>query len=296
MSRWLVTGAGGMLGRDLAAVLEARRDITLTAASHSSLDITDAHAVSAAVGGYDAVINAAGWTDVDGAENAEESANEVNGAGVANLARACAATGAHLLQVSTDYVLPGDATSPYPEDALTGPVNAYGRSKLIGELAVRELLPERGYVVRTAWLYGEHGRNFVATMLELAASRDTVDVVNDQHGQPTWSLALARRLVELADRALAGAAPAGIYHGTAGGETTWFGLAQAIFAEVGLDPTRVRPTTTDHFPRPARRPTYSVLGQARWSLAGLPPMSGWRQELARALRRPGFAALVPATP
>jgi dTDP-4-dehydrorhamnose reductase len=149
-------------------------------------------------------------------------------------------------------------------------------------------------VVRTAWLYGEHGGNFIATMLRLAAQRDTVDVVDDQHGQPTWTAALAARLAELGTAALSGAAPAGAYHATASGQTTWYGLARAVFAEAGLDPARVRPTTTDRFPRPAPRPRYSVLGHGRWALAGLAPMGDWRAALAEALRRPAFADLVPA--
>ncbi|HEX2773171.1 MAG TPA: sugar nucleotide-binding protein, partial [Micromonosporaceae bacterium] len=172
---------------------------------------------------------------------------------------------------------------PYPEDAPTAPVNAYGRSKLAGELAVTRLLPETGYVVRTAWLYGAHGPNFVATMLRLAAERDTLDVVDDQYGQPTWSYALAERLVALGTVAAVGHAPAGVYHGTASGQTTWCGLARAVFALRGLDPDRIRPTTSGRFRRPAPRPAYSVLGHARWSLAGLPPMADWHDMLVDAL-------------
>ncbi len=142
------------------------------------------------------MINAAAWTNVDAAEADEAAATAVNGTAVANLAAACAADGTRLIQVSTDYVFAGDADTPYPEDAPTAPVNAYGRSKLVGEQAVARLLPDTGYVVRTAWLYGAHGPNFVATMLRLAAQREHLDVVDDQHGQPTWSYALAERLVD----------------------------------------------------------------------------------------------------
>src|SRR5262249_27056604 len=157
------------------------------------------------------------WTDVDGAETQEVAATLVNGA--AALAGACAGTGARLLQVSTDYVFPGTATAPYPEDAPTAPVNAYGRSKLAGEVAA---LAAGGYVVRPAWLYGAHGRNFVSTMLRLAAERETVDVVADQQGQPTWSAALAGQLVALGRAAVAGTATPGIYHSTASGQTSWY--------------------------------------------------------------------------
>jgi dTDP-4-dehydrorhamnose reductase len=188
MTRWLVTGAAGMLGRDLCAALGT----AATGLARADLDITDGPAVDAAVAGHDIVVNAAGWTDVDGAEGDETAATRVNGDGVRRLAEACARHRVPLLQVSTDYVFAGDADRPYAEDSPTGPIGAYGRGKLAGELAVRELLPEHGFVVRTAWLYGEHGRNFVSTMLDLAARRDTLDVVNDQLGQPTWSRSAGR--------------------------------------------------------------------------------------------------------
>ncbi|MDF3293387.1 dTDP-4-dehydrorhamnose reductase [Streptomyces silvisoli] len=292
--RWLVTGAGGMLGRDLCSVL-AHSGENVTALTRADLDITDRDAVFKAVRGHDVVVNCAAWTDVDGAEAAEAAATAVNGTGVRHLATACAGAGSRLLHVSTDYVLPGDATEPYAESAPTGPVNAYGRSKLAGERAVAELLPEHGYTVRTAWLYGEHGPNFVATMLRLAAQRDTVEVVNDQYGQPTWSYALARRLAALGRSAHAGCAPAGVYHGTASGSTTWFGLARAVYALSGLDPDRIRPTTSSAFPSPARRPTYSVLHHARWTTVGLTALDDWHQTLPQALRRPTFTALAEAS-
>ncbi|SCG75489.1 dTDP-4-dehydrorhamnose reductase [Micromonospora coxensis] len=286
MTRVLVTGAGGMLGQDLLAVLASRPDLTVSAATRAELDITDAGAVRAAVAGHDVVFNTAAWTDVDGAEQAEAAATAVNGDGVAHLARACADTGARLVHVSTDYVFPGNADAPYAEDAPTDPINAYGRSKLAGERAVVRFLPETGYVVRTAWLYGAHGPNFVATMLRLAGQREHLDVVDDQQGQPTWSYALATQLVALADAALAGRAPAGIYHGTCSGRTTWYGLARAAFALAGLDPERIRPTTSDRYPRPAPRPAYSVLGHDRWAVAGLPPLPDWHDTLSDAFDSP----------
>ncbi|MBX7266762.1 dTDP-4-dehydrorhamnose reductase [Micromonospora sp. Llam7] len=286
--RVLVTGAGGMLGRDLVDVLAGQPDPKVTAVSRAELDITDAAAVHAAVDGHDVVVNAAAWTDVDGAERDERAATAVNGDAVAHLAAACAAHGARLLHPSTDYVFPGDATVPYPEDAPTGPINAYGRSKLAGERAVTRLLPDTGYVVRTAWLYGVHGRSFVRTMLDLADQREFLDVVDDQRGQPTWSGALARQLVALAESALAGRAAPGVYHGTCSGETTWYGLARAVFALHGLDPARIRPTTSARFRRPAPRPAYSVLGHDRWADAGLPPLPAWHATLV--------AAFTPARP
>ncbi|MEV5984510.1 dTDP-4-dehydrorhamnose reductase [Streptomyces sp. NPDC052051] len=291
---WLVTGARGLLGRDLVEELAADPNATVTAPSRAQLDITDPTAVRAAVAGQRVVVNCAAWTDVDGAERSERAATAVNGTAVRHLARACAEHGALLLHLSTDYVLPGDTPRPYPEDASTGPVNAYGRSKLAGERAVAELLPHAGYVVRTAWLYGAHGRNFVATMLELAARQATLDVVADQHGQPTWSRALARRLAVLGRAALAGRAPAGVYHGTAAGHTTWYGLAREAFRLGGLDPERIRPVGSAAFPRPAARPTYGVLGHGAWPRAGLPPLPRWEVQLAEAMSTPAFAALATA--
>jgi dTDP-4-dehydrorhamnose reductase len=273
----LVTGAGGMLGRELAALSEA------TAADRAALDITDADAVADAVAGHDVVVNAAAWTDVDGAESQEAAATAINGDGPAHLAAACAKHGAALIHVSTDYVFSGDGREPWAEDGPTAPVNAYGRSKLAGEQAVLRMLPAHGFVVRTAWLYGEHGTNFVRTILRLAQTRDTLDVVDDQHGQPTWARELARQLLGLAAAAHAGQAPAGIYHGTASGQTTWYGLARAAFEETGLDPSRVRPAGSDAFPRPAQRPAYSVLGHDRWALSGVDVQPLWREQLRAAL-------------
>jgi dTDP-4-dehydrorhamnose reductase len=281
VTRWLVTGAAGMLGRDLVDVLRHHGEVT--AATRGDLDITRQREVAAAVAGHDIVVNAAAWTDVDGAEAAEEAATAVNGHAVAGLARACTATGARLIQISTDYVFRGEATAPYAEDADPDPVNAYGRSKLVGEQAVRGLLPAAGYVVRTGWLYGAHGSNFVATMLRLARERDTVDVVDDQLGQPTWTRALAAQVAALGGAVLTGAAAAGVYHGTAGGHTTWYRLARAVFAAAGHDPDRVHPTTSDRFPRPAARPAYSVLGHGRWAAVGVPPQPCWRDQLTSAI-------------
>ncbi|MGW4568074.1 dTDP-4-dehydrorhamnose reductase, partial [Streptomyces sp. NPDC004561] len=247
-ANWLVTGAHGLLGQDVLAELATDPDAVVTGLSRERLDITDPAAVRAAVAGHRVVVNCAAWTDVDGAERSEEAATEVNGTAVRHLARACADGGAVLLHISTDYVFPGDTRRPYPEDAPTGPVNAYGRGKLAGERAVAELLPHTGYIVRTAWLYGAHGPNFVATMLELAARRETLDVVADQFGQPTWTRALARQLAALGRAALAGWAPAGVYHGTSSGRTTWCGLAQEAFRQRGPGGGRVR----EHRPHPAQ--------------------------------------------
>jgi dTDP-4-dehydrorhamnose reductase len=275
--RWLITGAGGMLGRDLGRVLAEQGEHRVVAATRADLDVTSPAQVREAVAGADVVINTAAWTNVDAAEADEESATSINGLGAGILA---AEAGKRLIHISTDYVFDGRATTPYPEDTPHAPVNAYGRSKAAGEKAV---LAAGGYVVRTAWLYGEHGTNFVRTMLRLAADRDTLDVVDDQVGPPTWSYTLAKQLVALSREAVAGRAAPGAYHGTAAGSTTWFGLARAVFEEAGLDPERVRPTTSDRFPRPARRPGYSVLGHSRWAETGVAPLPHWRAQLTEAM-------------
>ncbi|MFF4028618.1 dTDP-4-dehydrorhamnose reductase [Streptomyces sviceus] len=278
---WLVTGAGGMLGQDVLARL-AQSGERYVALDRKALDLTDADAVSAALEEHRpaVVVNCAAWTAVDDAESREDEALAINGDGPRNLAEACARTGAVLLHVSTDYVFAGDATAPYAEDAPTAPRSAYGRTKLAGEKAV--LATERGYVVRTAWLYGTGGPNFVKTMIKLEGVKDTLDVVDDQRGQPTWSADLAGLLVELGRGALAGTAPAGVYHGTNSGETTWHGFTQEIFRLLGADPDRVRPTTSEAFVRPAPRPAYSVLGHGRFAEAGIEPLRDWRTALTEA--------------
>ena len=275
-----MAGSGGMLGRDMVAALRTEPGAReVTAADLDSLDITDLEACLAAVAGHDIVVNTAAWTAVDDAETHEAQAFSVNALGAANLARACSAAGARMVQVSTDYVFAGDATGPYAEDAPLAPRSAYGRTKAAGEWAVRTHLPSASWVVRTAWLYGAHGPNFVKTMARLATERDTVSVVDDQRGQPTWTVDLAGAIVRLVEAQ----APFGTYHGTSSGEATWFGFAQAIFAELGLDPARVRPATTDTFPRPAPRPAYSVLGHDAWTRASVVGLRGWHEGLTEAL-------------
>ncbi|MBC7442263.1 MAG: dTDP-4-dehydrorhamnose reductase [Ramlibacter sp.] len=283
MTRYLITGAAGMLGRDLQAAL-AGRDVT--AFDRTELDITDQDAVLAAVTGFDVIINAAAYTQVDDAETNEDAAYAINATGPRNLAVAAAATGAKLVQVSTDYVFDGSATSPYLEDTPINPISAYGRTKAAGEAFVLAEHPAGSYIVRTAWLYGQHGPNFPKTMLKLAAARDTLSVVDDQVGQPTWTADLAAQIVALPDSD----APAGIYHGTSSGVTSWFGFAQAVFAAAGLDPARVTPTDSSQFVRPAPRPSYSVLGHDAWATAGLAPIRDWRDALAAAAQQGTFEA------
>ncbi|EFL36756.1 dTDP-4-dehydrorhamnose reductase [Streptomyces viridochromogenes DSM 40736] len=283
--RWLVTGAGGMLGHDVAREL-TRRGEDVVALDRAALDITTPETVDRAVAGHrpDLVVNCAAYTAVDDAETDEARALEINGEGPRLLARACAAHDARLIHVSTDYVFSGEArTDPYAEDHRPAPRTAYGRTKLAGERAVLEELPGRSAVVRTAWLYGVHGANFVRTMIGLEARRDTVDVVDDQRGQPTWSADVAERIADLGVRLGPGAH--GVFHATNSGEATWYELAREVFSLVGADPDRVRPTTSAAFPRPAPRPAYSVLAHRRWQRIGLPPARDWRSALHEALPR-----------
>jgi dTDP-4-dehydrorhamnose reductase len=291
--RWLITGARGQLGSDLCRVLAEAgvEPEQLLALGSAELDITSSASVQAVFKDFQPqlVVNAAGYTAVDQAESDEERAFAVNAGGPALLAAAAARAGARMVQVSTDYVFAGEAEQPYSVDAEPDPRSAYGRTKLAGELAVRELAPEHGYVVRTAWVYGAAGSNFVKTMARLEQSRDTIEVVDDQRGSPTWSADLARGLVELAGSA----ARPGIYHCTGSGETSWYGLARAVFEELGADPARVLPTSTDKFPRPAPRPAYSVLSDLAWRDAGLSPMPHWRAALRHAFAE-DRAAYLPA--
>ncbi|MDN5794562.1 MAG: dTDP-4-dehydrorhamnose reductase [Intrasporangium sp.] len=277
MSRVLVTGARGMLGHDLVPALRTAGH-EVTALARADLDVTDPDACRIAAAGHDLVVNAAAWTAVDDAETHEPQAFSVNALGAANIARAAAAAEAQLVQVSTDYVFDGQATEPYAADAPVCPRSAYGRTKAAGEWAVRALCP-MSWVVRTAWLYGAAGPNFVATMRRLAGERETLAVVDDQVGQPTWTVDLADLVVRL----VAGAAPYGTYHGTSRGQVTWFGFTRAIFEELGLDPERVEPTTTAAFPRPAPRPAWSVLGHVELDAAGIAPVGPWRASLGRYL-------------
>jgi dTDP-4-dehydrorhamnose reductase len=278
-----------MLGRDLVALLEGRGE-AVTGLSRSDLDITDAGAVRDALARWQpaVVVNCAAWTAVDEAESHEDAALGVNGAAVAGLAACCAAQGTALVQVSTDYVFDGLGREPYPEDGLPAPRTAYGRTKLTGERAVLEQAGLAGYVVRTAWLYGAHGPSFVATMVRKERGGGLVDVVNDQRGQPTWSMDVADRIHAL----ITSAAPPGVYHATSSGETTWWGLAREVFRLLGADPARVRPAGSAALARPAPRPAYSVLGHAAWERAGLTPVGDWRHALRRGL--PGLAAVTAA--
>ena len=280
--RVLVTGANGQLGSVLVELLVGRPDDAVFGVDLPDIDVTSVESVDRCFGQFapDTVINCAAWTAVDAAEERETDALRVNGDGPRVLAAACHRVGAWLVQISTDYVFDGEASVPYAEDAIPDPRSAYGRTKLAGELAVQQELPEAHYLVRTAWLYGLQGSNFVKTMLGLEATRATVSVVNDQWGQPTYAKDLAGRILDLLDARPA----AGTYHATNSGETNWFDFTKAIFEGIGADPNRVLPTDSSTFVRPAPRPAYSVLGQAKWAEVGMKPMRGWREALDAAMQ------------
>ncbi|WP_104082414.1 dTDP-4-dehydrorhamnose reductase [Cryobacterium sp. Y11] len=284
MTRYLITGATGMLGFDLQTALAGRE---MTALSRRDLDVTNLDAVTAAVAGHDIIINCAAYTKVDDAETNEDEAYAVNAVGARNLAVAASAIGAKLVQISTDYVFDGSATTPYAENTPHSPISAYGRTKAAGEEFVLDENGARSFIVRTAWLYGRNGPNFAKTMLKAAGTRDTLNVVNDQVGQPTWTVDLAAQIVSLLDSDAA----AGIYHGTNSGAASKFDQARDVFALAGLDPERVLPTDSSAFVLPAPRPAYSVLGHANWATAGLEPIRSWQDAQAAA-----YAAGVFETP
>jgi dTDP-4-dehydrorhamnose reductase len=268
VSRLVVTGAGGMLGAPTAgAARGAGYDVH--AAARADLDVCDERAVASALGRLrpEVVINCAAWTDVDGAELDPEGAHLVNATGAGNVARAASAVGARMLHVSSDYVFDGRATRPYVESDPTAPQSAYGASKLAGEQEVLAAGAEH-LVVRTSWLFGAGGKNFVDTMLRLAAEgREELGVVDDQCGCPTWTGHLADALVHVAQQG-----PSGILHAAAGGSCTWNELAREIFAQRDLQ-VRVLATSSAEMSRPAPRPAYSVLGSERHEAPRLPD---WR--------------------
>ena len=279
----LITGGAGMLAAALRAELSGRGH-DVVALDRRGLDVTDAAAVGEVVAGArpGAVIQCAAYTDVDGAEAREDYAREVNAVATRTLARACALTGARFVYPSSDYVFDGSARRPYRPADETRPINAYGRSKQLGERAAAEA--DDWLVVRTSWLYGDGGRNFVRTMIERARAiaggeaRGPLRVVDDQHGSPTWTHTAAWIIAELLERH----APSGVWHATSSGDTTWYGLAREALRLAGLDEVAIEPVSTDAFPRPAARPSYSVL-DTNETKAVVGPIPEWSAALAQAV-------------
>ncbi len=269
---------------DRARATAAPTEIALLPWDRASFDLTDAAAVARVVEASrpEVVIHAAAWTDVDGCEGDPERAMRVNGEGTTHVAKACAACGAHLVTVSTDYVFDGRKASAYLEGDPAAPLSAYGRSKLAAEEATLAL-GERGAVARTAWVYADHGRNFFLTMLRLAETMPRLRVVDDQRGTPTFAADLAAALLDLAAAARAGRA-SGIFHVTNSGATTWNGFARAIFAAAGRS-VEVEACTTAEVPRPAPRPANSVLADTRRAAAGMAPLLPWEDGVKRCWER-----------
>jgi dTDP-4-dehydrorhamnose reductase len=276
--RVLITGAGGQLGRDLVRVFEDGTDrYEVVATSRKELDLEDRDSVLGAITTTepDVVIHAGAWTAVDACESDPDKAFRINALGTRHVQQAARIVGARVCHISTDYVFDGTATAPIDEWAQTNPTSVYGRSKLGGE---REIDPGNT-IVRTAWVCGAGGGNFVKTMLRLAGERDEFRVVADQVGSPSFTEDLAAAV-----RRLVVSRSPGVYHVTNAGTASWFDLAQATFAAAGLDPARVTPITTAEYPTPARRPAYSVLDNAALRLQGIPPLPDWRESLGRLVK------------
>lgn len=287
----VVLGAGGMLGRAWCELLE-ELGITYRALGRGACDITDRYSIRAAIDGWPIVVNCAAYTDVDGAEAHEDEATRINGTAVGLLGDVCTETGARLVHYSTDYVFNGQpfgdpaGAPPYRTYEPRDPVNAYGRSKAVGESLLEPMIDSGkldALIVRTSWVYAPWGKNFVLTIAKLAAERDELTVVNDQHGRPTSALGLAETTLDL----LAAEVEPGIWHATDGGRCTWFDFATAI-AEKTESGCVVKPCGSDQFPRPAKRPAFSVLDlSATEEVVG--PMTPWEEQLDRVLIEAGLA-------
>jgi len=274
---WLVVGANGQLGRCMTELLESS-STDYVALGHNQLDITDSVAVEKFFKELrpTIVLNAAAWTAVDDAEGHELAALRVNAQGPANLAKTSALVGARLIHVSTDYVFDGQANVPYTVTSPTEPMNAYGRTKLAGEIAVGDVHNGVSCIVRTAWLYSEHGKNFAKTMTIRALRGEAVRVVDDQFGQPTSAHDVAKLILDISQLK---EMPI-IVHGTNAGQATWFQFAQEIYSQLGADPALVSPVDTSAFPTVAKRPAYSVLDHSDFNAWGLQPMQSWQEGLS----------------
>lgn len=273
---WLIVGANGQLGRCLSNELQKQGEEFL-ACSHSELDITNAPHVDHFFSNraITTVVNCAAWTAVDDAEDNEAQALKINCEGPRNLALAAKRSNSRLIQISTDYVFSGDATTPYTVETSTSPLNAYGRTKLQGDEAVLEIGAGTFPVVRTAWLYSRFGKNFAKTMASRALQDLPVRVVNDQFGQPTSAVDLARLIIEVAQHSN----PPSIIHGTNSEQGTWFEFAREIYRLLNVNVELVTPVTSSEFPTKARRPSYAVLDHSELIGTDIPEMRPWQEAL-----------------
>ncbi|NLU04516.1 MAG: dTDP-4-dehydrorhamnose reductase [Methanothermobacter sp.] len=275
----LITGSSGMLGSDLVDILSRRHEVVTS----GSLDIRDLEGVMELLRETrpDAVVHAAAFTDVDCAETERDKAYQVNVLGTRNIAAAASAVGSSILYISTDYVFDGEKGDGYLEFDEPNPLNFYGKTKYLGEVSVRQL-SERFYIVRTSWLFGRNGRNFVGTMVELAERGHEISVVDDQYGSPTYTRDLAAAIGNLLER------PAyGVYHLTNSGQCSWYEFAIDIFNELGME-VCLKPVKSHEFPRPARRPSFSVLRNYNWSMEGFKPLRNYRDALRDYIKDAGF--------
>lgn len=271
--RILVTGSNGMLGSDLIDVLNINKNNEIIATDSTSLDITKESTIEK-IKKYmpDIVINAAAYTDVDGCESNQNLSYKVNSFGPKNLAIACNKINSKLIHISTDYVFNGEKDKPYIENDKTEPINIYGETKLKGEELIQNTFDDY-FILRTSWLYGINGNNFVKTMLELSKSHNEISVVDDQRGSPTYTYDLAIAISELLQ-----SDHYGVYHLTNSGNCSWFEFAKNIFEIANVD-VELKPVSTDEFPRAAKRPTYSVLNNAKWKNNGLNPLRNYKKAL-----------------
>jgi len=274
--KWAITGGSGQLSRSLVDLLD-KEGVPYIAWSHKDLDVADDSSISVIKEtSPDLLINCAAWTNVDAAEEFPEKATRVNQVGPRNMARAAKELKIPLIHISTDYVFSGQSRQPWSTDSKTEPMSTYGLSKLLGEKEISKNLDRNFYILRTAWLYGPYGRNFSKTILKKAlTSKDSINVVNDQIGQPTTTKSLAEQIFKVAKQNI----PSGTYHATNTGQASWWDFAREIFELAGEDVERVRSSTSEDFPSNVKRPKYSVLDQSAWSKVGMETMPEWRRAL-----------------
>ena len=274
--KWAITGGSGQLSRSLVDLLD-KEGVPYIAWSNKDLDVADDSSISVIKEtSPDLLINCAAWTNVDAAEEFPEKATRVNQVGPRNMARAAKELKIPLIHISTDYVFSGQSRQPWSTDSKTEPMSTYGLSKLLGEKEISKNLDRNFYILRTAWLYGPYGRNFSKTILKKAlTSKDSINVVNDQIGQPTTTKSLAEQIFKVAQQNI----PSGTYHATNTGQASWWDFAREIFELAGEDVERVRSSTSEDFPSNVKRPKYSVLDQSAWSKVGMETMPEWRRAL-----------------
>ncbi|MBR5728380.1 MAG: dTDP-4-dehydrorhamnose reductase [Muribaculaceae bacterium] len=274
----LITGANGQLGRELRTLLDGDSRFDSTYTDVEELDITSPEAVDNMVNRLtpDYIINCAAYTAVDRAEDDEATALLINARAVEILATAAARVGAKMIHVSTDYVFDGNGNRPYHEDDMPHPVSAYGRTKLAGEQVLQRILPEQSVILRTAWLYSPHGKNFVKTMLELGRTRDQLRVVYDQVGSPTLAADLARAIITVMT---AIEWHPGVYHYTNEGAISWYDFTKAIHRLAGITTCDVQPCLSHEFPAKAHRPAYSVLDKTKFKATFGVTVPYWEESL-----------------